>query len=223
MIISPIAHIRTDFREKFGIPRQSGLAPGCNGSIVFEPQFRNPDCIRGLEGFSHIWLLWGFSEANSDSMTVRPPRLGGNSRVGVFASRSPFRPNRIGMSAVKLCRIEHNAENGPVLKVSGVDLLDGTPIYDIKPYIPYADCIPEATSGYTADTAGHRLNLSIPSEIETKISPDLLKTIKELIELDPRVSYTADESKIWGLSYAGYNVRFRVSGLQAELVEISAE
>ena len=170
----PIATIRTGFPTKFGVPRQSGLIPELKGVIVFEPQFRNADALRGLEGFSHIWLIWEFSEAVREdwSPTVRPPRLGGNTRLGVCATRSPFRPNPIGLSCVKLDSIELNTPDGPVLHVSGPDLMDGTPIYDIKPYIPYTDCIPDATAGFTDTVAMHKLNVVIPQQLEAKTKPE---------------------------------------------------
>ena len=236
MEIKPVAYIRSPFPEKFGIPRQSRLAPECPAQVVFEPEFAMEDAVRGLEGFSHIWLIWGFSAAGWDgNLTVRPPRLGGNRRIGVFASRSPFRPNSLGMSAVRLVSIEMTADQGLLLNIAGADLMDGTPIYDIKPYIPYADCIPEAADGYTGPTKGHRLRVEFaPGVLETVavsetglpahgrcIDPDTMTQIRRLLELDPRVSYDTDPDKVWGMAYGGYNVRFRVAGEQATVVEIS--
>ena len=228
MEIKPIAHIVSPFSEKFGIPRQSRLAEDSPATVVFEPGYGLEDAVRGLETFSHIWLIWGFSEAPWDgNFTVRPPRLGGNRRIGVFASRSPFRPNSLAMSAVKLVSIEMTSDRGPLLHVTGADLLDGTPIYDIKPYIPYADCIPDATDGYTAPTKGHRLKVRFaPDALDTiksgeGIDSDTLSQIEQLLSLDPRVSYDTDPDKIWGMSYGGYNVRFTVSGGVARVVEIS--
>ena len=225
MQIEPIAHIRTPFPEKFGVPRQSGLARDCPAEVVFEPDFALPDAVRGLEGFSHIWLIWGFSQAPWDgNLTVRPPRLGGNTRIGVFASRSPFRPNSLAMSAVRLVRVDCN--DGVVLHVAGADLVDGTPIFDIKPYIPYADCIAEARDGYTGPTKGHRLQVEFAPGVADAIKSgegidaDTLSQITQLLELDPRVSYDSDPEKVWGMSYGRYNVRFKVDGESATVVEI---
>ena len=226
MKIEPIAHIRSPFGEKFGVPRQSGLAPDCPAQVVFEKEFALPDAVRGLEGFSHIWLIWGFSEAPWDgNLTVRPPRLGGNTRIGVFASRSPFRPNSLAMSAVKLVRVD--CTDGVVLHVAGADLMDGTPIYDIKPYIPYADCIADATDGYTGATKDHRLQVEFAPGTADAINSgegienDTLSQITRLLELDPRVSYDSDPDKIWGMAYGRYNVRFKVAGDRATVVKIT--
>ena len=214
MEIKPIAYISTDFREKFGIPRQGALAAGCTGEIVFEKEFRSAEAVRGLEEFSHIWLLWDFSKAHTGefSPTVRPPRLGGNTRVGVFASRSPFRPNSIGLSAVRLERIEITPDRGPILYVSGVDLLDGTPIYDIKPYIPYADSIAAATDGYTGETKDYRLNVVFPQELLALISESKRDSLIGILSLDPRTSYNHDPEKVWGMSFRDSNIRFQVCG-----------
>ena len=228
MTISPIAHIRSPFGEKFGIPRQSSLAAACPATVVFEPGYGLEDAVRGLEAFSHIWLIWGFSEAPWDgNFTVRPPRLGGNTRIGVFASRSPFRPNSLGMSAVRLTKVEMTAEGGPRLHVAGADLLDGTPIYDIKPYIPYADCIADATDGYTGATKDHRLRVEFaPGATDAiksgeGIETDTLSQISQLLSLDPRVSYETDPDKVWGMSYDRWNIRFTVNGGVARVIEIS--
>lgn len=228
MDIAPIAHICSPFGEKFGIPRQSRLAEDCPATVVFEPGYGLEDAVRGLEEFSHIWLIWGFSAAPWDgNFTVRPPRLGGNRRIGVFASRSPFRPNSLGMSAVKLISIEMTSDRGPLLHITGADLLDGTPIYDIKPYIPYADCIPDATDGYTAPTKDHRLKVEFsPGALDTiksgeGIDSDTLSQIVQLLSLDPRVSYDTDPDKVWGMAYGKYNVRFTVADGVAKVAGIS--
>ena len=208
-----IARIRNDFSEKFGIPRQSGLVRGTRAAIVFEPAYRNPDALRGIEGFSHLWLLWAFSKAERDgwSPTVRPPRLGGNTRMGVFATRSPFRPNAIGLSCVELLGVELHTPQGPVLTVGGADLLDGTPIYDIKPYLPHADCHPEATGGFAAEKAGYALSVSCPPALLARIPEDKRGVILELLAQDPRPSYPSDPQRVYGMTYGGCNVRFTVA------------
>ena len=208
-----IARIRNDFSEKFGIPRQSGLVRGTRSAIVFEPAYRNPDALRGIEGFSHLWLLWAFSKAERDgwSPTVRPPRLGGNTRMGVFATRSPFRPNAIGLSCVELLGVELHTPQGPVLTVGGADLLDGTPIYDIKPYLPHADCHPEATGGFAAEKAGYALSVSCPPALLARIPEDKRSVILELLAQDPRPSYQSDPQRVYGMTYGGCNVRFTVA------------
>lgn len=207
-----IATIRTGFPSKFGIPRQSGLVPELMGTIVFEPEFRNADALRGLEGFSHIWLIWEFSETVREewSPTVRPPRLGGNARLGVFATRSPFRPNPIGLSCVKLESIEISSPNGPLLHVSGADLMDGTPIYDIKPYIPYTDCQPQATAGFTGTVTMHRLQVVIPKELESKTKPRTLSALRGILAQDPRPRYQDDPQREYGFDFDGYSVKFKV-------------
>ena len=215
MIIKPIAYIRTEFPEKFGIPRQSGLAADLSGRIVFEPEYRSPDALRGIEDFSHLWLIWEFSgnerkEAEWQS-TVRPPRLGGNMRVGVFASRSPFRPNPLGLSCVELDRLEFDEADGPVIVVKGADLMDGTPIYDIKPYIRYADSRPDAVCGYVDRLEEKSLEVSIPAYLMKKIKDeDKLKALIQTLKLDPRPSYHNDPERVYGLSFAGFNIRFSV-------------
>lgn len=207
--MKPIAHIRTDFPEKFGIPRQSGLVPGLCGRVVFLPAYRNPDALRGLEGYSHVWLLWEFSEAKRDtwSPTVRPPRLGGNRRMGVFATRSPFRPNPIGLSCVRLLAIE-----GTDLIVEGADLLDGTPIYDIKPYLPYTDAHPEATAGFAGEVYEDRLTVIFPPDLLERLPKEKQESALALLRGDPRPSYQEDEERIYGMPYAGYDIRFQVAG-----------
>lgn len=245
MTITPIAYIRSPFCEKFGIPRQSRLAESIPSTVEFAPGYRSADAVRGLDAFSHIWLIWGFSEAQWEgNFTVRPPRLGGNTRIGVFASRSPFRPNSLGMSAVRLKAVEMTTDRGPVLHLAGADLLDGTPVYDIKPYIPYSDCIREASDGYTAPTKDHRLKVEfapgtvsednmrsegtiLPRVTNTDTScsgdtptADELRQIAQILSLDPRVSYDSDPEKVWGMSYGDFNVRFTVSGGVATVVSI---
>lgn len=209
-----IARIQTDFPDKFGIPRQSGLVQELQGKIVFEPEFRSPEAVRGLDAFSHIWLLWQFSKAHKArwSPTVRPPRLGGDKRVGVFATRSPFRPNDIGLSSVRLQRVEIDSHDGPVLYVSGADLVDGTPIYDIKPYLPYVDCHPDATEGFTSQTKLHQLQVEFPAELLARYPQDKQAAIVHVLAQDPRPAYIQDPERIYGLSFAGYDVKFKVEG-----------
>lgn len=214
MEIKPIAHIYTDFPEKFGIPRQSGLAKSLRGRIVFEPEYRNPDALRGLDGFSHIWLIWEFSANRTTSPwqpVVRPPRLGGNSFMGVFATRSPFRPNPLGLSCVKVDSIELSTPDGPVINILGADLMDGTPIYDIKPYIRYADSRPEAVCGYVDALEERSLKVVFPSELSDRIADKtIIPSLMETLRLDPRPSYHNDPERVYGLSFSGYNVRFKV-------------
>ncbi len=207
-----VAHIHTDFPDKFGIPRQSGLVPGLKGSVIFEPEFRSPEAVRGLEEFSHIWLLWKFSESRREgwSATVKPPRLGGRKRVGVFASRSPFRPSDIGLSAVRLLGMEMDGRFGPVLHVAGADLMDKTPIYDIKPYLPLSDCIPDATEGYTKRTRQHGLRVDFPEELLALYPEEKRPAILGVLSQDPRPTYFQDPERVYGLSFAGYDVKFRV-------------
>ncbi|MCI8335848.1 MAG: tRNA (N6-threonylcarbamoyladenosine(37)-N6)-methyltransferase TrmO [Peptococcaceae bacterium] len=209
-----IGHIHTDFSDKFGIPRQSGLVPALQGRIVFAPEFRTPEAVRGLEQFSHIWLLWQFSENEKEhwSATVRPPRLDGNTRVGVFATRSPFRPNPIGLSSVRLERITYDENLGPILWVSGADLLDGTPIYDVKPYIPYTDCHPDATEGYTKETKGYGLQVDFPAHLLQKLPAEKQGAVLGILAQDPRPAYHHDPERIYGVSFAGFDVRFTVDG-----------
>ena len=210
--IHPIARMRSDFPTKFGIPRQSGLVEELRSTIVFEPEYRNPDTLRGIEGFSHLWLIWQFSEAVRDnwSPTVRPPRLGGNTRMGVFATRSPFRPNNLGLSCVKLLGVEQTANEGTVLHVAGADLMDGTPIFDIKPYIPYSDAFPDALGGFT-DTAGDFLLDVIFSEELLCILPEGKRdAARAVLSHDPRPSYQRKSGRVYGLSFAGFDIRFTV-------------
>lgn len=224
MEIKPIAYIRTDFPEKFGIPRQSGLAKTLRGRIVFEPEYRNPDALRGLEEFSHIWLIWEFSANRSTSSwqpTVRPPRLGGNAHMGVFATRSPFRPNPLGLSCVKMDSIEFSSPDGPVINVCGADLMDGTPVYDIKPYIKYADSRPEAVCGYVDRLEERSLKVVFPSELADRVADkSVIPPLMETLRLDPRPSYHDDPERVYGLSFAGYNVRFRVAGQVLNVIDL---
>ncbi|MBR2731377.1 MAG: tRNA (N6-threonylcarbamoyladenosine(37)-N6)-methyltransferase TrmO [Clostridia bacterium] len=221
MELQIIARIHTDLPTKFGIPRQSGLVDALEGTIVFEPEYRKPEALRGIEGFSHIWLLWEFS-ACSDAPwrpTVRPPRLGGNTRMGVFATRSPYRPNSIGLSCVRLLGVEHTAEQGTVLHVCGADLMDGTPIFDIKPYLPYADAHPDARGGFAAG-APEPLRVAFADGAEARIPPAKLEALRGLLAQDPRPAYQADAARIYGVPFAGLDVRFRVDGDLLTVVEV---
>ena len=211
-VIRPIAYMKSDFPTKFGIPRQSGLVDSLRSTIVFEPAYRNPDALRGLEDFSHIWLIWQFSEAvRTDwTPTVRPPRLGGNTRMGVFATRSPFRPNSLGLSCVRIVGLEQTEENGTVIHVAGADLMDGTPIFDIKPYIPYGDCHPEALGGFTATAGDFLLKVDFPQALLEKLPKEKQEATLELLSHDPRPSYQALPDRIYGLSFAGFDIRFSV-------------
>ncbi len=207
-----IARVRSDFPTKFGIPRQSGMAGDLRAAVVFEPEFRNPDALRGLEEFSHLWLIWQFSGnlRAAWSPTVRPPRLGGNRRMGVFATRSPFRPNPIGLSCVELAGVDLHTPEGPVLYVLGADLMDGTPILDIKPYLPYADCRPQATGGFTDRTDRPRLVVDIPPELLERVPPDKRAGLAAALACDPRPSYQHDPERVYGLPFAGLEVKFTV-------------
>ncbi len=217
-----IAKIKTEFPTKFGIPRQSGIIETLKGKVVFEPEYRNPEAVRGLEEFSHLWLIWEFSEAKRDtwSPTVRPPRLGGNVRKGVFATRSPFRPNPIGLSSVKLERIEIDTKLGPVLHVSGADLMDGTPIYDIKPYIAYTDSHPEAISGFASKPAEYLLEVVFPEELLQKVPEKHRKSLIAVLEHDPRPQYQDDPERVYGMAFGNMEVRFKVIDLQLIVLEI---
>ena len=218
----PVARIRSDFPEKFGIPRQSGVVKSLEAKILFEPEFRVMDAVRGLEDFSHIWLIWEFSEAVRDtwSPTVRPPRLGGNVRMGVFATRSPFRPNPIGLSCVKLLKVEQDETLGPVLTVAGADLMDGTPIYDIKPYIPYADCHPDAKGGFTTNVEMRPLAVKFPAELLEKVPQENREALIGVLEQDPRPRYQKDPERVYGLSFAGMEIKFTVSDRTLSVVEL---
>ena len=218
-----IARIHTDFPTKFGIPRQSGIIASLQATIVFEPEYRNPDAVRGLEDFSHIWLLWQFSEAVRDnwSPTVRPPRLGGNVRKGVFATRSPFRPNPIGLSSVKLEKVEIDPKFGPILHVSGADLMDGTPIYDIKPYIAYTDSHPEAVSGFATTPAEFLLEVNFPESLLQKVPESQRKSLTDVLAHDPRPQYQDDPDRIYGMAFGGMEVKFKVEERLLTVVEIN--
>ena len=219
--IKTVARLHSDLPDKFGLPRQAGIVEALEGRIVFEPEYRNPDALRGLEGFSHLWLIWQFSEAVREefSPTVRPPRLGGNTRVGVFASRSPFRPNALGLSCVRLLGIETDPALGPVLRVGGADLMDGTPIYDIKPYLPYADCRPEARAGFAPDP-GAALPVEFAPGEEEKIPTEKRAALRGVLAQDPRPRYQKDPERIYGLAFAGRNVKFRVEDDRVFVTEV---
>lgn len=206
-----IARIRNAYESKFGVPRQSGLAEAVISDIVFEPEYRMPEALRGLEEFSHVWLIWGFDRNGREAWkpTVRPPRLGGNQRVGVFATRSPFRPNPVGLSCVRLCGMEKTAE-GTVLKVAGADLVNGTPIYDIKPYLPYADCVPEASGGFTDRTEKRRVRVDIPDSLRQGVPAELLAGLEAALAEDPRPAYQEDPKRVYAFEFGGYHVAFRV-------------
>lgn len=215
-----IARIYTDFKEKFGIPRQSGLAK-TRGKIVFEPEYRNPDSLRGLEEYSHLWIIWKFSELKTDSWSpsVRPPRLGGNKKVGVFATRSPYRPNPIGLSSVKIDEIK-NEKTGPVIYVSGADILDGTPIYDIKPYIAYTDSHPDAKSGFAEEKYGKRLNVHMNSALKDALGKDDLENLFSILEEDPRPQYQNDPARIYGMKFRDYEIHFSVDGTELYIKDV---
>lgn len=219
--IKPIAYIHNDLKTKFGVPRQSGLAKELISEIVFEPEYRVDDALRGLTDFSHIWLIWGFSEARKQGWnpTVRPPRLGGNERVGVFATRSPFRPNSLALSCVKLESIEHREKLGSVITVSGADLMDGTPIYDIKPYLPYADAVPDATGGFAPD-GGKTLEVIADESLMSKLSFQQQKSLIEILSRDPRPQYHADADRIYGMTYGEFEIKFRVDEGRLYVVDI---
>lgn len=204
--------MKSDFPTKFGIPRQSGLVDSLRSTIIFEPEYRNPDALRGLEDFSHLWIIWQFSEAirSEWSPTVRPPRLGGNTRIGVFATRSPFRPNSLGLSSVKILGVEQTIQHGTVIHVSGADLMDGTPIFDIKPYIPYADCHPDAVGGFTDNAGDFILKVNFPDELLSKIPESKRQSLMDVLSHDPRPSYQQDSERIYGMSFGNWNIRFTV-------------
>ena len=217
-----IARIRSDFPEKFGIPRQSGLVPQLRAKIIFEPEFRNADALRGIEGFSHLWLIWQFSAAVREtwSPTVRPPRLGGNERVGVFATRSPFRPNAVGLSCVKLEGVAHEEGSGDVLIVSGADLMDGTPIYDVKPYLPYADAHPEARGGF-APSPKETVAVDCPPELLAALPEGQREALLGVLAQDPRPQYQHDPERVYGMSFGGWDVKFRVRGERLEVLSLA--
>lgn len=214
VIIRPVAHIYTDFSEKFGIPRQSGLVDELCGRVVFLPEFRRKEALRRIEEFSHLWLIWQFSKAVVQDFrpTVRPPRLGGNERVGVFASRAPYRPNSLALSCVRLIRVDWDAPDGPALIVGGVDMLSGTPVFDIKPYIPVADCHPEATQGYTAETRQHFLRVDVPKCLQALLPPEQLSALTGVLRRDPRPGYEDKPDVEYGMAFAGFDIGFTVQG-----------
>ncbi len=220
-LIEPIAHIETDLPTKFGLPRQSGLVD-LPGRVVFEPKYRDPVAFRGLEGFSHIWLIWGFSHNDRDAWaaTVKPPRLGGNRRMGVFATRSPYRPNALGLSCVRLERLALDEKLGPVLYVSGADLADGTPIYDIKPYLAYTDSRPEAAGGFAQEHLDYALEVAFPQPLLDRIPPDKQAALLGLLAQDPRPAYIEDPARRYGFNYLTFDVRFTVDGGKLTVVEV---
>ena len=223
MELKVVARVRSPFGEKFGVPRQSGLVPEVRSELVFEPAFRSAECLRGLEGFSHIWLIWGFSE-NEDrgwSPTVRPPRLGGNVRVGVFASRSPFRPNPLGLSCVRLLEIRQGGPEGPVLLLGGADLVDGTPVYDIKPYVAYADSVPEASGGFTLGREPERVPVSCPEEVRASLPAETWEALAGVLACDPRPRYHRDPDRVYGFSFAGREVRFTADAAGVHVLSVT--
>lgn len=222
-LIEPIAHIETDLPTKFGLPRQSGLVDDLTARIVFEPLYRDPVAFRGLDGYSHLWLIWGFSENHRDSWaaTVKPPRLGGNRRMGVFATRSPYRPNALGLSSVKLLSIESSDRLGIVLHVAGADLMNGTPIYDIKPYLAFTDSHPDAVGGFADRVLDHRLEIDFPKNLLTRIPPDKRPALFGILAQDPRPAYIDDPERQYGFNYLTYDVRFTVDGNRLTVVEIA--
>ena len=223
--IQAIARMHSDFPTKFGIPRQSSLVDDLRSTIVFEPEFRNPDALRGIEEFSHLWIIWQFSEAvRSDwSPIIRPPRLGGNTRLGVFASRSPFRPNSLGLSSVKILGLEQTAKFGTVIHVAGADLMDGTPIFDIKPYIPYSDCHPEASGGFTDTADDFILDVNIPEQLLQILPEGKREAAIGILSHDPRPSYQRKPERIYGISFAGFNIRFQVQENKLQVIEIKED
>ena len=223
MEITPIAHFKSPFTSKFGIPKQSGLAKDLPGRIVFEPAYRNADALRGLEGFTHLWMIWQFS-ANAhkaNSPVVRPPVLGGNEALGVFATRSPYRPNPIGLSCVRIDHIDLDTKEGPVIHVLGADLMDGTPIFDIKPYLPYADCHPEATGGFTDTRSWPRLEVRLAESVRRQLTEQEAATLADILALDPRPHYQKDPNRIYGIPYGKWDVKFRVADGEVQVVGIS--
>ena len=220
MELTPIAHIRSDFSEKFGIPRQSGLVEELSATVVFEPEYRDISALQGLDGFSHLWLIWEFSKVRGWSPTVRPPRLGGNRRMGVFATRSPFRPNPLGLSCVRLREIRRDRALGPVLIVAGADLLDGTPIYDVKPYLPYADCRPDAVGGFAARPKEADLTVECPPALLDRVPADKRAALLAVLAQDPRPQYQDDPERVYGMAFAGMEVKFQVAGDRLAVTEI---
>lgn len=222
--MKPVAHIRSDFPTKFGIPRQAGLVEELEALVVFEKEYRDPEALRGIEGFSHLWLIWEFSQARRESWspTVRPPRLGGNTRMGVFATRSPFRPNPIGLSCVRLAGVETDPKLGTVLRVKGADLMDGTPILDIKPYVPYADCHPEASEGFTAPGQDYLLEVDIPAELLALVPEGKRAGLRGVLAQDPRPPYQRDPERVYGLDFGGLEVKFQVDGRRLTVCSVTS-
>lgn len=225
LTVKPIARIRTDFGTKFGVPRQSGVVEELTARIVFEPEYRNPDALRGMEDFSHLWLIWHFSEVKQEGFapTVRPPRLGGNTRMGVFATRSPYRPNPIGLSSVKLISVDYHTPDGPVITVAGADLMDGTPIFDIKPYLAYTDSHPDAVGGFIEGLTDRSVTVDCAPALLTDLPADVAARLLATLAHDPRPTYQNDPHRVYGMDFAGYNVRFTVAGGVLTVVEIAAQ
>lgn len=228
--LRPVARIRSDFTQKFGIPRQSGMVPGLEAAIVFEPPYRNREALRGLEEYSHLWLIWQFSQVVAQGQDgdhwralVRPPRLGGNTRMGVWATRSPYRPNALGLSSVRLVRIQWESHQGPILWVEGADLLDGTPIYDIKPYLPYVDSHPEAREGFTRETKEYTLEVNCPEELLERMPPEKRTPLLGVLAGDPRPGYQDDPERVYGMAFGGYEVRFQIRDKVLTVVDIHPE
>lgn len=222
MEITPIAHIRTDFGSKFGVPRQSGVVEELRARIVFEPAYRNPDALRGLEDFSHLWILWHFSEVKQEgwSPTVRPPRLGGNTRMGVFATRSPYRPNPLGLSSVRIVGVDLHTPEGPVITVAGADLMDGTPIFDLKPYLAYADSHPDAKGGFVEGLTDRSVRVDCDPALLNGLPEDTRKSLLAVLAHDPRPTYQNDPERVYGMEFAGHNVRFTVADGVLKVVEL---
>ena len=223
LTLKPIAHIRTDFGAKFGVPRQSGVVEELTARIVFEPEYRNPDALRGMEDFSHLWLIWHFSQVKQEGFapTVRPPRLGGNTRMGVFATRSPYRPNPIGLSSVKLVAVDYATPEGPVITVAGADLMDGTPIFDIKPYLAYTDSHPDAVGGFIEGLTDRSVQVSCDPALTAHLPAEVTTRLMAVLAHDPRPTYQNDPDRVYGMDFAGYNVRFTVSEGVLTVVEIT--
>ena len=222
-LIEPIAHIETDLPAKFGLPRQSGLVEALEARVVFRPLYRDPVAFRGIEGFSHLWLIWGFSQNSRDgwAATVKPPRLGGNRRMGVFATRSPYRPNALGLSAVRLLRLERDEKLGPVLYVAGADMLDGTPIYDVKPYLPFTDSRPQAVGGFAEDVLDYALEVEFPPPLLSRIPADKREALLGLLAQDPRPAYADDPARRYGFNYLSFDIRFTVENGKLTVVEVA--
>lgn len=221
MNIEKIGTLRTDFPTKFGLPRQSGISDNIKAKLIFEPEFRDESCIRGLEGFNYVWVIWGFSECNGKyQKTVRPPRLGGNKRMGVFATRSPFRPNSLALSCLKLEKIEIDKSNGPVLYLSGADMMDGTPVYDIKPYVPHADLKPDAIGGFSDTIEEYKLNVEIGDTLRAKIPENKIKELIDALSEDPRPSYIENDERVYGFYFDKYEIKFTVKGKTAIVTDI---